>query len=146
MKAIKKIVAVAAAAAALTVGVLSIGAAAADATPYATGDRHYFTINVSDYGKSESTVAEFKEDYYTYAVVYLENGSTVSANSPLMMRAYKVGESSAVTPIVTATKYGVGDNGRYELHYYDDGVYGARYYLTFTSGRYGATAHGSWAP
>lgn len=108
--------------------------------------RQHFRIVVPDYNRSVPTDPEEKTDYYTYAVVYLDEGSTVSDTQPIMMRVFKKDGGSIATSLVTATKYGTGTEGRYELPYNDGGVYGEEYYLLFSSGRYGATVNGYWAP
>lgn len=132
---------VAAAAAALTVGVLSIGAAAAETPQSNNAEDRTFYYRIPDRGSYETELLTKTNDN-DYATVRLNTTSTASSQTPVQARVYRDGYSYAVTDIVSFSAPG----SKY-LPYKDDmGVNGARYSLYMNVGYYGVTVDGYWYP
>lgn len=121
---------VAAAAAALTVGVFSIGAAASTQEMVGTTS---FNDRVPDRGSLKSGPLKKTNDN-TFATVHLNEGSTSSPATPVQFRVYRQGVSFAVTGIATIYasderdldyQLGMGVNGNYYTLYMNAGYYGA---------------------
>lgn len=148
MKAIKKIVA--AAAAAVTVGVLSIGAAAAtDSTTTADYEGYvkFGSYYLADKGGFKDTDPVQKHDPFPYCAVYIDGG-TVSSSSPVYLGVYNSDNQSAAKG-QSATKLNPWDENynSIKMYYYDGmGIVGEFYTLHLNSGYNGVTVSGRWAP
>lgn len=136
-KTFKKIVA--AATAALTVGVFSIGAAAA-MPDGVMGFAEFNDYSLSDKGGSRTTDPVEKTDTLDYCVVYIESGS-VSSYSPVYLSVYTKSGTLAAPGASTS------EFERVQMDYYSGmGVFGNYYKLRLGAGYSGLTVSGRWAP
>lgn len=128
---------IAAAAATLTVGIFSIGAAAA--APQSIENTTSFNTRIPDRGDYESGPLKKTNDE-THANVELYEGSTSSAATPVQFRVYRQGVSFAVTDVVT-----IYASQNKDLDYQPGmGLRNNWYTLYMNVGYYGASVDGSW--
>ena len=117
--------------------VYAVGIAYAQKEDY-VGYAQFGPYSMGDKGGTANTESIQKDDYYDYAVVYLDDGYPTSS---VYLSVY-----TSSGKIVTGDEYATS-SGRYELTYNSgEGIFGNYYKLHFHAGYSGTTVKGRWAP
>lgn len=116
--------------------VFAVGIAYAQKEDY-VGYAQFGPYSMGDKGGTANTESIQKDDYYDYAVVYLDDGYPTSM---VYMSVYDSSGQVSEEKIATSSE-------RYTLTYNSgEGIFGNYYKLHFHAGYSGTTVKGRWAP